>query len=188
MPDEPDDLDELLAPPPVGPSPELRRVILQRTQRRLTLAKWQRRLGRCAALAAVFVAGIGVGVWRSPPAREVLVVLEPALQVEVVPVPITIPVPAAPTESVPAPRQTARALELDAEQADGLRSAGLYRLAGDAYLSAEADHANAARCYRLFLALGGENALAPKPDDSWLLTAIKGATLQEKTNATRTDD
>jgi hypothetical protein len=80
---------------------------------------------------------------------------------------------------------TARALELDAEQADGPRAAALYRRAGDAYLSGESDHVNATRCYRLFLARGG--APAPEPGDSWLLTALKNTTPQEKTNATRTD-
>ena len=63
-------------------------------------------------------------------------------------------------------------------------AAKLYRQAGDAFLTAEQDYANAARCYRLFLARGGDNALSPEPSDSWLLTSLKNAAFKEKVHAT----
>ena len=184
MPDEPDELDELLAPPPASETPGLRDTLLQRTQRRLAFGRWARRAGKLAAVAAVFAAGIGVGVWLAPRERETVLVPTPVPQVEVVLVPVLVPVSGTSAEqSAPDPTRSASALELDAEQADGARAAVLYRQAGDAYLTAEEDYANAARCYRLFLTRGGDNALSPEPSDSWLLTSLKNAAFKEKTRA-----
>ncbi|HEY1188421.1 MAG TPA: hypothetical protein VGE74_12285, partial [Gemmata sp.] len=70
---------------------------------------------------------------------------------------------------------------------DPRASAHLYRRAGDAYLTAQQDYANAARCYRLFLARAGDGAMAPEPNDSWLLTSIKNTAFKEKIHATGTD-
>jgi hypothetical protein len=187
MADEPDDLDELLAPPPADETPGLRAAILRRTQRRLALRKWVRRTGRAAAVAAVFAAGLGAGVWRT--ARERETVFVPVTQVEVVTVPVPVIVPVLGTSGEPAPpvsvARTAKALELSAEQAaDADAAANFYRQAGDAYLTAEEDYANAARCYRLFLARGGDSVLSPEPSDSWLLTSLKNAAFKEKIHAT----
>lgn len=187
MADEPDELDELLAPPQTGDAPGLRAAILRRTQRRLALGRWARRAGKLAAVAAVFAAGVGVGMWRTSDAQETVLVTVPVPRVEVVPVPIPLFVAGQSTsaEPLPAPEasRSAKVLELDAEQADGPRAAALYRQAGDAFLTAEQDYANAARCYRLFLARGGDSALTPEPGDSWLLTSLKNAAFKEKTNA-----
>jgi hypothetical protein len=190
MADEPDELEELLAPPQTSDTPGLRAALLRRTQRQLTLGRWARRAGKLAAVAAVFVAGVGVGMWRTsaqPSAQETVLVPVPVPRVEVVPVPIPLFVAGQGTsvEQLPAPEspQSAKALELDAEQADGPRAAALYRQAGDTFLTAEQDYANAARCYRLFLVRGGDGALTPEPGDSWLLTSLKNAAFKEKTNA-----
>lgn len=184
MADDPDDLDALLAPPPAAESPDLRAAVLRRTQRTLAARRWARRAGKLAAVAAVFAAGIAVGAWRSPPPPRPTV--GPAPRTEVVFVPVLVPLPPASAEEPappPEPARTARGLELDAEQADGPHAAALYRRAGDAYLSAEADYANAARCYRLFLTRGGEPALGPEPGDSWLLTSLKNAAFKERIHA-----
>ena len=121
--------------------------------------------------------------------RETLV---PIPQVEVVtaPVPVFIPVGSGSVEQVPTPDAplTAAKLELNAElQDDAATAAKLYRQAGDRYLADEQDYANAARCYRLFLARGGDPALAPEPGDSWLLTSLKNAAFKEKVHATPVD-
>lgn len=191
MADEPDDLDALLAPQQIGDTPGLREALLQRTQRRLAFGRWAQRGGKLAALAAVFAVGVGVGMWqtRAQPERETVLVPTPVPQVEVVLVPVPVPAASASAEQSPAPDPTrsASAFELDAEQADGARAAVLYRQAGDAYLGAEQDYANAARCYRLFLTRGGDNALSPEPGDSWLLTSLKNTAFKEKTRAPTTD-
>lgn len=188
MADEPDELDELLAPPPAAETPGLRDAVLRRTLRRLAAARWSRRAAKCGAFAAVFALGVGFGRWRTPVERETVFVPTPAAPAEVVLVPVLVTLPPASPEPPPAePVRTAKALELDAEQADGPQAAVLYRKAGDAYLAAEEDYANAARCYRLFLARGGEPALTPEPGDSWLLTSLKNAAFKEKVHATSDD-
>jgi hypothetical protein len=193
-PNEPDDLGELLSPRQVAETPGLRDAILRRTQRRLALRKWSRRAGKAVAVAAVFAAGLGVGIWRTSGERETVFVPTPVPQVEVVtlPVPVLVPVGAANSSAEPNPAPaaplTAKALELSAEQADDAPAAAkLYRQAGAAYLNAEQDYANAARCYRLFLARGGDAALSPERDDSWLLTSLKNAAFKEKVYATSTN-
>jgi hypothetical protein len=190
--DEPDDLKELLAPPSERETPGLRDAILRRTQKRLALRKWTRRTLQTACIAALFALGVGVGVWVVPRERETVIVPAPAPQPEAAaaPVPVFIPLPVplpSGTAEPPKPARSAKALELEAEQADGARSAALYRQAGDAYLDAEQDYANAARCYRLFLARGGDAALTPATGDSWLLTSLKNAAFKEKVNATPTN-
>ncbi len=181
----PDDLDDLLAPPPPSTDIPLRSVLLRATQRRVGRTKWVRRAGKVAAVAAVFVVGVGVGALRTPPEREKVVVTR-EVETVVVTVPVVVPVVISATEppSVPPPTLTAARLELDAEQADGAAAATLYRRAGDKYLAAEQDYANAARCYRLFLTRGGDTALSPEPEDSWLLTSLKNAAFKEKIHAT----
>lgn len=189
MADEPDDLDELLAPPQAADTPGVRDAIFRRTHRRLALRRWSRRVGKVTAVAAVFAAGIGVGVWTAPVERE-RTVLVPVPQVEVVFVPVLVPMLGGSAELPPAPAValTAARLELDAEQADdAARAAALYREAGDRYLTGEQDYANAARCYRLFLARGGDPALVPESGDSWLLTSLKNAAFKEKVHATTTN-
>jgi hypothetical protein len=194
MVDEPDDLNELLSPPQAAETPGLRDAILRRTQRRLALCKWSRWAGQTAAVAAVFATGVGVGIWRTPSERDTVLVPTPVPRVEIVTVPVPVLVPlvgessSADQNPPPAVALTAKALELDAEQADDAQvAARLYRQAGDAYLNAEQDYANASRCYRQFLARSGDNALLPERDDSWLLTSLKNAAFKEKINATSTN-
>jgi hypothetical protein len=189
-PDDRDDLAELLAPRPPAEPPGLRDGLLGRTQRRLAWGRWVRRARTVGAGAVVFAAGLGVGRWQTPGerGREPMFVPVPVTLVEVVPVPVPVVLPPPDTAAPPAAEavaRSARALELDAEQADDDPTAArLYRQAGDAYLGAERDYANAARCYRLFLARAGDTALSPEAGDSWLLTSLKNAAFKEKIRAT----
>ena len=190
MADPHDDLDELLAPPAPAESPGLRDAILRRTQRRLVRVKWARRAAQLAAVAAVFAAGVGVGFRRTPDERERIVVVR-EVEVIAVPVIVVVPVSVSAVEQpppLPVVALTAARLELDAEQADAPAAAKLYRDAGDQYLTAEQDYANAARCYRVFLARAGDTALSPESGDSWLLTSLKNAAFKEKVHATPTND
>src|SRR5262249_40366840 len=188
MSDPNDDLEELLSPPATSDTPGLRDAILRGTERRLVVGKWVKRAGKLAAVAAVFALGISVGVWRTVEREKPVPV--PQVEVVTVLVPVAVPVvidtpnqPAAPAETLSAAR-----LELNAEQADdALSAANFYKQAGDRYLTGEQDYANAARCYRMFLARGGDNALSPEPGDSWLLTSLKNAAFKEKFNVSSTD-
>jgi hypothetical protein len=108
--------------------------------------------------------------------------------IKVVAIPLVVPVPVSPLTPPPiAPSVSATALELQAEQADDLNAAAmLYRRAGDAFLR-EQDYPNATRCYRLFLARGGDPAFVLETSDSWLLVSLKNSAYKEKIDATKND-
>jgi hypothetical protein len=186
MIDPPDDLADLLAPRPGGPSAAARAAILRQTERGLARRWWLRRGTRTAFVASLVAAGGAVGWFARTPVADAPA--SPA--VEVVVVPVVVPIiqpPVADTPSAPAPTLSASAVELLAEQADdALAAARLYRQAGDAFLR-EQDYPNATRCYRLFLARSGQAALALDPNDSWLLVSLKNAAYKEKIDGTKND-
>jgi hypothetical protein len=173
---EPDDLSELLSPKPGTDDSALRDELFRRTARALRARRWVRRAAKCAVAAALLVSAFALGRGTAPRAPEV------EMHTEFVAVPVPVPVLPESPEPPPAVR-TARSLEQDAEQADGMAAARLYREAGDAFLSAESDYANAARCYRLFLARAGDTGSALETGDSWLLVSLKNAAFKEKVNA-----
>jgi hypothetical protein len=191
MTDDADDLAELLAPRP-APMPEhLRAELLRRTTSRLQRARWLQRGFRAAGFVAVLALGGAIG-WlvRPAPQHSPQEIAHP--EVVFVPVPVVIPVPI-PTENGSAgERPIVRELsgsqwELQAEQEDDPNAAAmLLKKAGDAFLR-EDDYANASRCYRLYLYRSGDAALSLQPDDSWLLTSLKNAALQEKARVAKTD-
>lgn len=188
IPELPDDLDGLLAPPAAGPAPELRDALFRRTERTLARGRLVRRLTTAGLIAAVFVVG-GLLGWVAKPDRETVRVERVPSPPEVVTVPVVVPVPV--PESPEPPRTeiaTAAQAELLAEQADDrAEAARLYRLAGDRYLDDDQDYRNAARCYRLFLARVGDNGLSSDPADTWLLTSLKNAAFKEKFDVLKTD-
>ena len=182
MTDPPDDLDDLLSPQPARPGPELRDALLRATERRLARDRWVRRAARTAAVAGLFLAG-GLAGWfmRTPVAHAPG---SPPTEVVVVTVPLVVPVPVPERHSpgLPQSPSSASEAELRAEQADDrAEAAKLYRLAGDSFLR-DQDYANATRCYRLFLARGGDTVLSLEADDSWLLVSLKNAAFKEKAN------
>ncbi len=177
---EPDDLHELLSPKPGTDDSALRDELFRRTARALRVRIWARRAAKAAVAAALLVSAFALGRGTAPRAPEV----EMRTEFVAVPVPVLPVLPVLPESPEPPPAvRTARSLELDAEQADGMAAARLYREAGDAFLSAESDYANAARCYRLFLARAGDAGSALETGDSWLLVSLKNAAFKEKVNA-----
>lgn len=185
-----DPLDDLLAPPPEGnETPGLRDALRRRTSAHLVRVKWLGRGRKLAGVAAVFALGVGVGVWRTPERERVVIVREVETVAVAVPVVVEVAVPATESPTPTQPTLSAGKLELEAEQADdAAAAANLYRRAGDTYLTAQQDYANAARCYRLFLSHSGDRALTPESGDSWLLVSIKNAAFKEKIHATARND
>lgn len=181
-PEPPDDLEALLAPPSASAPAHVQDAIRVRTERVIGRRILVRRIVRLGVGIVVFLAGIGVG--RKTHGEPPLAAIEPAPMV----VPLLIPIPAAAAdpnipESVPAEPATAALAELLAEQADEKTGAArLYRLAGDKYLNDRQDYRNAARCYRIYLDRAGDAALQPHAADTWLLTSIKNAAFQEKSD------
>jgi hypothetical protein len=195
-----DDLDDILAPKPVPESAGLRDALFRQTAHRLARRVVVRRVAKITAaltaVAAVFVVGAAAG-WvtkipdpgRPDPLGPLSPNVAPVVVTVVVPVPVPVPLPdpSARIAVTPDP-PTAAAAELRAEQADDPQEAArLYRLAGDRYLNDLDDYANAARCYRLYLARAGDAGLTPEPGDTWLLTSLKNAAFKEKRNASKSD-
>jgi hypothetical protein len=58
-----------------------------------------------------------------------------------------------------------------------------YLRAGAEYLKEESDPQSALRCYRQALDAGSDADLVVRPDDDWLLMAIKDARKKEKSDA-----
>jgi hypothetical protein len=157
-----DNIDELLAPRPAAlPPPE----VFDRTVQAL---RWQRRvrqLGGVGVLTAVYVAGLlTVLAWQPP---------EPSGSQRA---PTGEARSTAPRSPQPAPSATE--LELRALEAPEAATV-LYRQAGDLHL-ADADPAEAVRCYGNALAAGKPEDLEVAPDDSWLLMVIKQARKKER--------
>jgi hypothetical protein len=184
MTDPPDDLADLLAPQPAGPSRALRDAVLLQTERRLARDRWVRRGTRAVVVAGVFAAGSLAG-WFARPERERVIEVTGEIHSVIVPVPVPVPdrFPSVPEH----PPLSASAAELQAEQQDNPNAAAtLYRQAGDAFLR-ERDYSNATRCYRLYLARGGDAALSLDSNDSWLLVSLKNAAYKEKVDVTKND-
>ena len=160
----PDDLGPLLHPTPRDAPDALRGELLRRTTATLRRRVLVRRLAVGAGAVAVFAIGAGCG-WVFKPRPEPEVVYLPA------PVPPADPPPA----PVPPPNPSAGEIELRAELSDDPDEvARLYREAGDQYLTAEKDYAQAARCYRLHLNVAGTEGRKVSVRDSWLLMSMKG--------------
>lgn len=185
MSDSHDDLDEVLAPQPGQPSRVLRETLLRATERQLTRDRWLRRGTRVAAVAGVFFLG-GLAGWLIRPERQ----RDIEVAGDVVAVPVVVPIivkPDVPATGSAGTQLAASQAELLAEQTDDrAEAARLYRQAGDAFLR-DQDYANATRCYRLFLARGGDTSLALAADDSWLLVSLKNAAFKEKAHVPKTD-
>lgn len=180
------DVEELLAPKPDDVPIVYRDALFSQTERRVVWNRRVRFVRRSIVMPVIFILGLFVGVLtRSDPGRPKT---EPNLLapvVRVITVEIPIPVPQLPDSPSPIAKSlepaTATDAELRAELADDPADAArFYRTAGDRYLNDASDFANAARCYRLFLARAGTPGLNPEPGDTWLLTSLKNAAFKEK--------
>jgi hypothetical protein len=156
-----DDLESLLTPRPDADS-AIEQTVFARTARVLARRRLARRLAYVAGLAACYAAGLLTMRLAAPPAVGGAVV--------VVPAPPVAPAP---------PRDSALAREERAAEDD--RRAELYRQAGDQYLADHGDVRSALRCYGRSLDAGAELTL--RPDDHWLLMAIKDARQKENRHA-----
>jgi hypothetical protein len=162
-----DPLDELLAPPPVPPpQPEVfnRTVQVLRRQRRV------RRLAGIGVLTAAYAAGLLTILACQPP--QELPSGVPRMSRE------ETQTATLPSKPLVRPGQMASKLEWQALTAPD-EAMGLYRQAGDLYL-ADAEPAEAVRCYGNALAAGKTQDLEVSPDDSWLLMVIKQARKKER--------
>jgi hypothetical protein len=184
MTEQPDDLDELLAPPPTFTRAGLSDNLLRRTEQRLKRDRWVRRGMRTALVAGIFAIGGLIGWFARTPLASAPGWPETAI--EIVAVPVIVPVPRSPM--VDAPRLlSANEVEMQAELADDPTSAAkLYRQAGDAFLR-DQDYSNATRCYRLYLSRSGDSNLALEAHDSWLLVSLTNSAYKEKVNVTKND-
>jgi hypothetical protein len=187
MSDTHDDLEDLLRPRPGTPDPALRDALLLRTQRVLVRARWLHRAANVAAVAALLVVGIGVGLVLRPDRVVEVAGAERAVPV-FVPFFLSVEVDGSRPPVSPELPPSATVAELQAEQADDqAEAAKLYRAAGDRFLRDE-DYRNATRCYRLFLTRSGDDGLSLEPGDSWLLTSLKNAAFKEKTDVPKIRD
>ncbi len=167
MNDTPDPAERFLVPSP-GPAPDgaFRENLLRRTTQVLRGRKRLRRFGVAAAavVAACFVVA-AVARFVSPPAPR------PAPEGPVA------TRPAEPDAGLPAVVLEWRAFDRPEQRAD------LYRRAGDLYVRQENDLEAAVRCYGNALDAGTNADLEIKPEDEWLLMAIKDARQKEKGHA-----
>lgn len=184
MTDRPDDLDELLTPPPNLTRGSLNDDLLRRTEQRLKRDRWLRRGVRTALVVGIFASGGLIGWFARTPVANTPG--SPEMAIEIVAVPVVVPVPQSPV--VDSPRLlSANQVEMQAELADDHASAAnLYRQAGDVFLR-DQDYANATRCYRLYLSRAGDSGLALETRDSWLLVSLKNFAYKEKVYATKND-
>ena len=126
----------------------------------------ERRLVAVGALAGCYAIGLLALNCGSSPPFELPVVQHASIQ-------------PAPVEARPQPKEpTAADLEWQALEVPESATT-LYRQAGDRYL-ADAEPADAVRCYGNALAEGTSRDLEVAPDDSWLLMVIKQARKKER--------
>jgi hypothetical protein len=163
--------DFLNAPPTAASDAAFQQRLLAQTRRLLRRRRWLRRAGFAAAFAACYLAGMVT--WELLPAQA------PDPRVIVVTGARRLPV-SPPEEAVS--RLTAVVLENRAFDSVEARPE-LYQLAGDRYLAEFGDLQAALRCYRQALDESSEQDLRVKPEDNWLLIALKKARQKEKQNA-----
>jgi len=123
---------------------------------------WLRRLAWAASCAACWLLGVlAAQAWRPAPASP----RSPGPTAEVAVAP-------APQPETPAP-PTAVALEWQAFDSAAPAQAALYLTAGNRYFEEMQDYESALRCYRQALAAGDARLLEVRPEDNWLVAALK---------------
>jgi hypothetical protein len=167
-----DPWEELLLPFEQPDSSALRQALLAQTVRLLPRRRRWRVLAAAGALAACFVLGM-LTMWqlRPAPADRPTVAEEkqPALQ--------------APPPKAPLTRGTALVREWQAFDSKGKERAALFTQAGAQYLHDDHNPDAALRCYRQALAAATPDELEVRPEDDWLVMALKTARKQEIVDA-----
>jgi hypothetical protein len=161
----------------IGPPPQtdrLRADLWRRLQGPLRRRRWWRQGALVAALAACYVAGFGTARLATEPAPEPQPEPRTTAASRLKPLGIRLP-------SVSARDREWQALDSPEQRPED------YRAAGDRYVAEEGDYQSAVRCYRDALDAGSDKDLAVKPDDSWLLMALKDARQKEKRDANPND-
>ena len=161
-----------------GPAPTaLRQALLAKTARVLRRRRWRRRLAWAGALAACFVAGMGtMTFWRNsaPPASQEQLDSPVAAEKEQVAL-VTRHARHEPPPSL---------LELEWRAFDSSDNrAALFFAVARRYFEEQHDFDSALRCYRQALDVASKEDLAIRPDDNWLVMALKEARQKETDNA-----
>jgi hypothetical protein len=156
-----------------GPAPSaLQQAVLATTTREL---RWRRRLRRfrwTAALAACFLAGVGTtSLWRG---------FQPSEEVS-----RSAPATHSPTAAPLIPREPPSLVELEWRAFDSRDNrAALFFEVARRYLEEQHDFDSALRCYCQALDAAPQEDLAIRPDDNWLVMALKEARQKENSDAT----
>ncbi len=156
-----DPLEKVLAP--LTPHPP-RAEVFDRTVQVIRRKRRHKRLAGIGVLCAAYAAGLLTVLACQPPPPETILAEVRASD----------PPAVEQVTQVPSPAEVEWRLFDQPEF-----SQGLYRLAGDLHL-ADADPAQAVRCYGNSLDAGQTQDLEVEPDDSWLLMAIKQARKKER--------
>jgi hypothetical protein len=169
-----DPVERFLAADFVGQAPAaLRQGVLAKTTRVLRRRRLVRRLGLTAALAACFLAGVGTtSLWRS---------LEPPGQ-DGRSASATHSPPATPP-TAPEPPLSLVELEWRAFDSRNNRAALFFEVARR-YLEEQHDFDSALRCYSQALDAAPREVLAIRPEDNWLVMALKQARQKENNDET----
>jgi hypothetical protein len=157
----------------------LRAAVLAQTIRIVRRRRILRRVAFVGGLAACYLAGL-VTTWAalsgSGSARDTVQAAKTSRS--------ALPTGPSPSEQGAASKAGISATALEWRAFDSHeRRRELFRQAGDRYLQQAGDLKSAVRCYRQSLQGALASDLTIKPDDSWLLMALKQAKQKEKQNA-----
>jgi hypothetical protein len=157
----------------------LQQVVLAKTMCVLRRRHLRRRLAWAGALAACFLAGMGTMLlWHTLELPEQQAQrLHPKEDLAA-----NQEKPAAPSAK-PEPPPSLAELEWRAFDSRDNRATLFFEVA-QRYLEEERDYDSALRCYRQALDAAPREALAIRPDDNWLVMALKEARLKENSDAT----
>jgi hypothetical protein len=162
------------------PSPALRQAVLAQTARSLRRRRLRRRLAMLAALAACFLAGMGTMavVWQMANggmSGEGRVASGEKKQNQ----------PAKPPDaSSIKPEASPSLIDLEWRAFDSRENrAALFFEVAQRYLEEQNDYESALRCYRQALDAAPKEGLAIRPEDNWLVMALKEARLKENNDA-----
>jgi hypothetical protein len=181
-----DPIDQFLESNVAGPAPPgLQEAVLAKTMRVVRRRRLRRRLAWAGAMAACFLTGVATVIgWQSleGPARPIEKQEIVAANRHGEPTPPA-GSPDAILRSLMLPARPS-ALELEWQAFDSRDNrATLFFEVARRYLEEEHDYDSALRCYRQALDAARAEELAIRPDDNWLVMALKEARQKENNDA-----